>query len=65
MVAIDQFDCTSVGQNITSKYLLGVEPLIQQSELRTYTKVVFFFKEKVPFHLLKNIKCNGINKIGN
>ena len=35
-----------------------VKLLIQQSELRTYTKV--------PFALLyfENIKCNGINKTG-
>ena len=31
--------------------ILGVKPLVHQSELRTYTKVVLF-KENIPFTLL-------------
>jgi hypothetical protein len=49
------------------QWYLGVKPLIDQSEVRTYTKVVPF-KEKM-FHslccILKNIRYNGITKIDN
>jgi hypothetical protein len=45
---------------------LGIITLINQIELKTYIKAVLF-KEKSSFRILvflKNIKCNGINKIG-
>jgi hypothetical protein len=38
-------------QIFSISYGFGVKPLIQQSELRTYTKVVPF-KEKSSFHLV-------------
>ena len=42
----------------------GVKPLIHQSELRTYTKVVPF-QEKSSFHFVKTTEWNGIIKIDN
>ena len=47
--------------------LLGVKPLIHQSELRTYTKVVLFKRKKFLSlcRILKFFKCNDINQIRN
>ena len=45
----------------------GVKPLIHQSELRTYTKVITF-KEKSSFHFVVNVKTtewNGMIKTDN
>ena len=48
----------------------GVKPLIHQSELKTYTKVVLFkekssFRSLVFWKILTEIYINGINEIGN
>ena len=44
------FLCSSFSFNICD--CLGVEPLIHQPELRTYTKVVPFLKKKSSFHFV-------------
>jgi hypothetical protein len=56
-----------ISQILFSNFLVGVKPLIHQSELRTYIQKQSFLKKKVPFALLfwKNIKCNDITEIGN
>ena len=45
----------------------GVKPLIHQSELRTYTKVVPFQEKKfLSFcSIVKTTECNGLIKIDN
>ena len=50
-----------------SLYLLGVKPLIHQSELRTYKKSSPFYRKKFLslFCIVKNTEWNGIIKIEN
>jgi hypothetical protein len=58
-----------ISRSIKSPPFLGVKPVIHQSELRTYTKVVPF-QEKSSFHfinysIVKTTEWNGLIKIDN
>jgi hypothetical protein len=58
-----------ISRSIKSLPFLGVKPVIHQSELRTYTKVVPF-QEKNSFHfvnysIVKTTEWNGLIKIDN